>query len=430
MQPENISSGNNQLNPQTPNTPHLRVPSRQTGQQQTAVANLARQELDNIYHSDPNHNMPVYNIPAESASVAPTAPQAEATSDSGRSDYPSITHSFTIDPAYDRSLDDKNINTTKEAWQKYHSAWQSYYQEYYHRYYASYISMANAQISQANAKAQALESNPRQLSSQEAVNELRSDIRSRIANSARVVRRSKHFVPIASAAAVMLLFLFLQYNTVLTGYAAAYISPGTTSPSDIIVDPNSSDVVSDEPRLIIPKIAVDVPSVYTDTMGSTSAETAAKQDLALQKGVAWFGIPGADSHPGQLGNTVLSGHSSNDWLAPGDYKFVFARLDQLAKGDVIYLNYQGTRYTYTVTAKKVINPNDISALYRGDDKPILTLLTCTPVGTALNRLLVFAEQIKPAPNEAQAAPNDKVTGSTTVIPGNSPSSLQRLFGAK
>ena len=53
---------------------------------------------------------------------------------------------------------------------------------------------------------------------------------------------------------------------------------------------------------------------------------------AMESGVAWFGIAGANAKPGQVGNSVLSGHSSNDILEGGSYKFIFAKLDQLASG--------------------------------------------------------------------------------------------------
>jgi sortase A len=148
----------------------------------------------------------------------------------------------------------------------------------------------------------------------------------------------------------------------------------------------------------------------------------------MEGGVAWFGIPGADSKPGQVGNTVLSGHSSNDIIDPGDYKFIFARLEQLGEGDTVYVNYQGKRYTYTVKKKEVVKPTEVNKLVYPTDKPILTLITCTPLGTALNRLLVTAEQVSPDPKSAAEAPTDTSQGATTSMPGNSPTFVQRLFG--
>jgi sortase A len=252
--------------------------------------------------------------------------------------------------------------------------------------------------------------------------DLRSRLRSKLHEQAAKVRGSRHFVPIVAALTVMLLFMFLQYNRILFANVQAYISPGNVNPVNFIVDPTTTLAVSPDPKLIIPKINVDVPVIY-DTTPDYNAQMA-----AMQNGVAYFGIPGANSKPGQVGNTVLSGHSSNDIIDKGDYKFIFARLDQVDKGDAIYVNYQGKRYTYTVTKKAVVAPTDVQALVFPTTKPVLTLITCTPLGTSLNRLLVTAEQVSPDPAAAAAAPTTGSNASAATIPGSSPTFMERIFG--
>ena len=149
----------------------------------------------------------------------------------------------------------------------------------------------------------------------------------------------------------------------------------------------------------------------------------------MEKGVAHFAIPGASSKPGQIGNTAISGHSSNDLFDSGDYKFIFAQLDRLEVGDTIYANYEGKRYTYVVTNKEVVTPKEVSKLVYPTDKPVLTLITCTPLGTALNRLLVTAEQVSPDP--AAAAPSQQVeSGNDAAMPGSAPTLFEKLFGAR
>ena len=424
MKPDEPSESSRLYVPPRGATPVSGIPQTTTPAQKDAVANIARGEIDTIYQNDPNHTIPTENsqVTTQLVSPPPATPVEEER-------HATISRDFHTNDIYNRTHDDSKLEATDEgAWKEYHSAWQSYYQQYFHRYYAGHLMQSNTQLEQANAKVKQLESKPHELTPEEAMDELRTDLRSRITRSANKVRGSRHFMPIIAACTVMLLFVFLQYNTIVTGYVAAYVSPGSTNPSNIIVDPNNSDVVTSDPRLIIPKIAVDTPVIYDNTMGTSADDTNTKQMAAMEKGVAWFGIPGADSHPGQLGNTVLSGHSSNDWLAPGDYKFVFSRLEQLSKGDIIYVNYQGIRYTYAVSNTKVVGPSNVSALYVGTDKPSLTLITCTPLGTALNRFLVYADQVSPDPSAAAKAPSD--TGSSSAaMPGNSPSALQKLFGA-
>ena len=82
----------------------------------------------------------------------------------------------------------------------------------------------------------------------------------------------------------------------------------------------------------------------------------------------------------------------------GNYKFVFALLDKLQPGDNITIDYGGTRYIYQVKDKEVVKPTDMQALLPTDPTMHgLLLVTCTPVGTSTNRLIVHTEQIYPAP---------------------------------
>jgi sortase A len=205
----------------------------------------------------------------------------------------------------------------------------------------------------------------------------------------------------------------------------AYVSPGSIDPQNIVIDPTSSGVVSPESRLIIPKINVDVPAIYDVGIDHAS------QMSAMEKGVAHFPIPGANSHPGEVGNTVLSGHSSNDLFDPGDYKFIFAQLEKLEVGDTIYANYNSVRYTYVISKKEVVKPTEVNKLVYPTTKPVLTLITCTPLGTARDRLLVTAEQVSPDPAKAASAPasSGESSGENSSLPGaNSATLLEKLFG--
>ena len=253
--------------------------------------------------------------------------------------------------------------------------------------------------------------------------ELRSKLLGKVQDSATKIRRSRHFIPIISALAVVLVFVFIQYNQVFIANVKAYVSPGSIDPQNIVVDPTSDVIVTQDPRLIIPKINVDVPVAYD--VGTDNAS----QMAAMANGLAHFPVAGASSHPGEIGNTVLAGHSSNDLFEAGDYKFIFAQLEKLTVGDSIYANYKGKRYTYVVTRTEVVKPTEVNKLVYQTDKPILTLITCTPLGTALNRLLVTAEQVSPDPTAAASAPaGSGQASSTTAIPGDNGTLFQKLFG--
>jgi sortase A len=227
---------------------------------------------------------------------------------------------------------------------------------------------------------------------------------------------------LTAALVVLMIFSILQYNRAIIANVKAYVTPGDIDPQNLVVDPNASIQVGPEPLLVIPKINVNVPVNYNVTPDQAS------QLKAMENGVAWFGIPGANSKPGQVGNTVISGHSSNDFTESGSYKFVFALLERLKPGDTFYLHYEGIRYTYNVTRTKVVKPTDVSALVYETTKPEVTLITCTPLGTALNRLLVTAEQVSPNPATAASAPVSSGSSSNSAMPGNAPTLLERMFG--
>ena len=328
-----------------------------------------------------------------------------------------------------------------EQWKEYHSAWQNYYQKYYENYYTAQVSATPAAViaqkaNNASAEptehkgyfthqpAAPIEETPEELSNDQALYELRQKLLGKVQASATKIRKSRHFVPIAAALGVILIFTFIQYNRVFISNVKAYVSPGSIDPQNIVVDPTADIVVSAESRLIIPKINVDVPVTYD--VGTDNAS----QMKAMEGGLAHFPIAGASSHPGEIGNTVLAGHSSNDLFDVGDYKFIFAQLEKLSVGDTIYANYNSKRYTYVVTRTETVKPTEVNKLVYATDKPIMTLITCTPLGTALNRFLVTAEQVSPDPSAAAAAPAGSGTASAdTAIPGNSPTVLERLFGA-
>ncbi len=327
----------------------------------------------------------------------------------------------------------KHTTIQREEWKKYHSAWQDYYQKYYEGYYKHHVKLA-AQQQSINAQTEKLSPtekknyfshNPEPTTAttdEEIMFDLRQRLIGKVKQSATKVKKSRHFWPLFSGLIAVLILIFVQYNQVLVSNVVAYISPGNIDPQNIVISPITDITVSPDPKLIIPKINIDVPVSY-DIGNDYKSQMA-----AMNSGLAHFAIPGASSHPGQVGNTVLAGHSSNDLFGGGDYKFIFAQLDRLNIGDTVYANYNSKRYTYTVTQKETVNPTDVSKLVYSTTKPILTLLTCTPLGTAKYRLLVIAEQISPDPSQSAVAPNNNAT-SVATIPGNSPTLLERLFGA-
>ena len=340
-----------------------------------------------------------------------------------------------------------------ESWKKYHSAWQNYYQKYYSDYYSQaardYIAKERLKDARAKAEEEELLSSVTKssakidaksglaLGTRHSVQEnysaeevargiageskLRQIIRKKATESAKKTRRKRHLAPILAGVAVVLVILFLQYNRLIFAPIMAYMSPGNAPASQIeAIDPTITQDVSPEPRLIIPKLNIDVPVHFGIALSEVMS--------AMNNGVAHYRIAGASAYPGEIGNLVITGHSAGDVYSSNPYKYIFTGLERLEDGDLIYVNYNSVRYTYRVTKKEVVDPSNVAALVVETNKPLLTLVTCTPLGTSRYRLLVTAEQISPSTEGAEEAEEIKPAPQTDVaLPANEPSFFEGIW---
>lgn len=308
------------------------------------------------------------------------------------------------------------------AQQKYHTAWQNYYQQYYENYYVAALQEQKERFQKQQAAVVDSRENDGRLDQSEVQARVRNEILDKIKQGARNTRKRRWFWPVVTGVVSILILLGLQYNGIITATIANFITPGASSNQTVIIGTGLNQPINDEPRIIIPKINVNAPVVYgLNDLSEQSAQT------ALQNGVIHYPVAGATAVPGQKGNTVLLGHSSADFFAPGNYKFIFVQLNKLTAGDLFYLDYGKTRYTYKVTTSKVIKPEQINELNVGTDKPYATLVTCDPPGTITNRLIVIAEQVSPNPNKATGTQDaHEVAGNS--IPGKPSTVIENIFG--
>jgi sortase A len=134
--------------------------------------------------------------------------------------------------------------------------------------------------------------------------------------------------------------------------------------------PNQPPVPRGLTRLAIPRINLDAIVV----------EGATRHDLLLGPGH----IKGT-AEPGELGNVVITGHRDT----------FFRHIHELGKGDVVLVQRNGKTYRYEVTAKKIVDPEDVSVVRPSKDNR-LTLITCYPtyyIGPAPDRLVVFTKMV-------------------------------------
>lgn len=98
--------------------------------------------------------------------------------------------------------------------------------------------------------------------------------------------------------------------------------------------------------------------------------------------------------PGDLGNTVIFGHSVlPQFYNPKNYLTIFSTLHTLKKGGEIVITSDNVEYRYMITDMYEVTPENLTPLAQSFDGRRLTLITCTPPGTYLRRLIVKAELI-------------------------------------
>jgi len=138
-------------------------------------------------------------------------------------------------------------------------------------------------------------------------------------------------------------------------------------------------------QIDIPKIGITAPILINiDGNDEVSYQRALEQGVAHLKGT---------SIPGNIGTIFIFGHSSNSIFSPGDYKYIFAKLEDIQINDEIIIESNIKRYVYQVYEKKIINPTDVQVTQTvKEGRETLTLMTCTPVGTSLQRLIIIADR--------------------------------------
>lgn len=144
--------------------------------------------------------------------------------------------------------------------------------------------------------------------------------------------------------------------------------------------------------IAIPKISLTLP-IYHGTSDAVLA-----QGIGHLYGTS-LPVGGAST------NSVLTGHRG----LPN--ALLFTRIDELRRGNVIYIKTLNKVLAYKVDGIRVVKPEQVAGLIRvrpGEDR--ITLMTCTPYGVNTQRLLIFAKRAA-MPQEApyiDDAPRDHV----------------------
>ncbi|MEK7598594.1 MAG: sortase [Patescibacteria group bacterium] len=144
-----------------------------------------------------------------------------------------------------------------------------------------------------------------------------------------------------------------------------------------------------KPKVIIlsDKLSLAVPMVWSQS----DDEASLQKDL--ESGVVHYPKSGV---PGQTGNAIISGHSSNYAWAKGSYNSVFKNLNKLETGDavVVRMTQQNGKvfdYKYKIDEKRITSPDDDWVFENFETDNVLTLSTCWPIGTDISRIIIRAK---------------------------------------
>jgi len=406
------------MNPQdTPKPDHDNNRAKEKAEAESAAA-LIRQKLDSLYAEEPDAKAEVVEV------LEATKPRSK--------------HQQFM---YDLSTSGKSLAEIQTAWQDYyaslpdeekHQVWEEFYKA--NKHVAHHVTEVPKEpiVKQEPVAATFMPPEPMPQpkipthkirkplvkTDTRSVAEVKENLLNKV-GSRRKLKAHQHLQSLifglGLGSFVILILLFSFFNE---RFIAPFITPSRhVSSTPIIADPNSVSV-SPNPEVIIPKINVEIPVVYDEpSIADAAVET------ALERGVVHYATTPS---PGEQGNVVIFGHSSNNIFNPGKYKFAFVLLSRLDNGDTFYLTKGGKLYVYKIYKKQIVQPDDVAVLGAADKPDSATLITCDPPGTSLHRLVVTGEQISPDPTANAASTAIATNIKPTILPSNALSLWQRI----
>lgn len=145
-----------------------------------------------------------------------------------------------------------------------------------------------------------------------------------------------------------------------------------------------------ENRIIIPRIGKNIPLVDVSISSGATFET--MHEVFMEELKKWVVRYPGTAEPGEKGNVFIFGHSSNYPWIKSEYNSVFALLNEVQDGDEIIIYYFQKKYVYIVQERAIVKPGDVKTLESRDpNKKELSIMTCWPIGTTLERIILFAE---------------------------------------
>jgi len=158
-------------------------------------------------------------------------------------------------------------------------------------------------------------------------------------------------------------------------------APQSSSSSSASAASPATAAAEAKPRrdmVTIPKINITAPIITAQTDNNDVIHGLLDSGVVLYPGSAPFG---------KTGQTVLLGHSAPAGWPKIKYDWVFSKLNELAKGDMIVITYNNETRYYRVVKTRVVTPQEglPESTVEGNS---LMLVSCWPPGKDLKRIAV------------------------------------------
>lgn len=217
-----------------------------------------------------------------------------------------------------------------------------------------------------------------------------------------------HFHPLPTLISILGLALILFVIWPIFSYELSYNNPLTSSAQSQLLSPVVSAQQTPSTPEVIGSLDYTQPQNWfpQDKITKNSSNQIKNYHLSIPKldiSKAKVVIGGNDLNkslihypntapPGQLGSGVIFGHSIlPQFYNPQNYLSIFSLLPSLQPQDKVIIHYDNTDYTYSVTSKQEVFPDDLWVLKQKYQSVQIKLITCVPPGLKTRRLVVTAK---------------------------------------
>mgnify|MGYP003738948931 CR=1 FL=1 len=174
------------------------------------------------------------------------------------------------------------------------------------------------------------------------------------------------------------------------------ITPVATKTTDISPTPTIHFVKEEIEVINSQEFIIDIPKIgaKSNIVADVSPTDKKKyMEILKNNNIAHSNLSALPGN-GKGSTTYLFAHSTEQSIQAVRKNSVFYLLGELGENDKILINYHDKKFEYQVYMKKIISAKDVEYLtYSEENREVLILQTCWPIGTNWKRLLVFAQRI-------------------------------------